>query len=478
MKLFVDNLSAHNQQLPYKIGLISHAGGVRLNYSLEDGDNYTALKQAIDTMPYIDSASAGQTEALRMANAQLGTYARPGIRKIVVHLTDRSNSLAMAEAYKGFNEQGIAYYIIGYNISGSTRATLQKLATDTGGTLHVFDAASATSQENAWQEIADDVACPPIVPSVTPVTPTVTSVPSPTLQPVPTITFNANPTSVITNGSTTLTWSTTNATSCTASGGWTGTKATSGSQSSGPLTQSTTYTLTCSSTGGSTSRTVNVTVVTPSPTTTPIPTNTPIPTPTTAPLSTTLNFRVSLHGVGSSGDNSNPTNSSTSNKNPLNPSRQLAVEIMDANNVQILSTSATMTYQTATGDFRGNVALPTNFTSGSYLVRVKSGGYLRRLLFGNQQITQGTTNSLSAVALVAADTDNDNALTVLDYGTLLDCGYGDLDPLPMTNPNSTYNSTACKAHSGRNFADVNDNGVIDRTDFNLYLREIAVQNGD
>src|SRR5262249_13459584 len=48
---------------------------------------------------------------------------------------------------------------------------------------------------------------------------------------------------------TTLTWSATNATSCTASGGWSGTKATSGSQSVGPLTQDTTYSLTCSGNG-------------------------------------------------------------------------------------------------------------------------------------------------------------------------------------------------------------------------------------
>ncbi|MHB8660982.1 MAG: choice-of-anchor Q domain-containing protein, partial [Minisyncoccota bacterium] len=46
--------------------------------------------------------------------------------------------------------------------------------------------------------------------------------------PAPIITLSASPTSVTSGGSSTLTWSSTNATSCTASGGWTGTKATSG----------------------------------------------------------------------------------------------------------------------------------------------------------------------------------------------------------------------------------------------------------
>ena len=40
--------------------------------------------------------------------------------------------------------------------------------------------------------------------------------------PVPTVTISANPTSVTSGGSSTLTWSSTNATSCTASGGWSG----------------------------------------------------------------------------------------------------------------------------------------------------------------------------------------------------------------------------------------------------------------
>ena len=48
--------------------------------------------------------------------------------------------------------------------------------------------------------------------------------------PTPTATLTADPTTLTGTGSSTLTWSSTNATSCTASGGWSGTKATSGSE--------------------------------------------------------------------------------------------------------------------------------------------------------------------------------------------------------------------------------------------------------
>ncbi len=55
-----------------------------------------------------------------------------------------------------------------------------------------------------------------------------------TVVPPPTLTFNAAPTNVASGDASTLTWNT-NATSCTASGGWQGTQATSGSQSTGAL---------------------------------------------------------------------------------------------------------------------------------------------------------------------------------------------------------------------------------------------------
>ena len=84
----------------------------------------------------------------------------------------------------------------------------------------------------------------------------------------PTITLSATPTSVPTGAQTTLTWSTTNATSCTASGEWTGARATAGSESSSALSNATSqFTLTCSGSGGQASRTATVSVASAAPTT-------------------------------------------------------------------------------------------------------------------------------------------------------------------------------------------------------------------
>lgn len=68
--------------------------------------------------------------------------------------------------------------------------------------------------------------------------------------PPATATLTASPTSIVSGQSSTLTWSSTDATSCTASGAWSGSLATSGSQSVSP-TSTSTYTLSCTGAGGS-----------------------------------------------------------------------------------------------------------------------------------------------------------------------------------------------------------------------------------
>ena len=77
--------------------------------------------------------------------------------------------------------------------------------------------------------------------------------------PTPTVTLSASPTSITSGGTSMLTWSSTNATSCTASGSWTGTKATSGTETVSPLADAT-YTLTCTGTGGNANQSATISV--------------------------------------------------------------------------------------------------------------------------------------------------------------------------------------------------------------------------
>lgn len=77
----------------------------------------------------------------------------------------------------------------------------------------------------------------------------------------PMVTLTAAPTTLTLGQSSTLTWSSSNATACTAGGGWSGSESLSGTQSVTPAAVGTaTYTLTCSGTGGSANASAAITV--------------------------------------------------------------------------------------------------------------------------------------------------------------------------------------------------------------------------
>jgi hypothetical protein len=104
--------------------------------------------------------------------------------------------------------------------------------------------------------------------------------------PIPTVTLTASPTSITAGRSSILTWSSTNATACSGSGGWSGTLATKGARSVAPSANAT-YTLTCTRAGGSNTASATVTVTTAS---TPTVTLTATPTSITAGQSSTLTW--------------------------------------------------------------------------------------------------------------------------------------------------------------------------------------------
>jgi len=78
--------------------------------------------------------------------------------------------------------------------------------------------------------------------------------------PAVSLTLTAVPATVTAGTSSTLTWTSTNATDCSAGGGWTGSLSLSGSEATENLAVTTTYNLTCTGPGGSASQSATVTV--------------------------------------------------------------------------------------------------------------------------------------------------------------------------------------------------------------------------
>ena len=84
--------------------------------------------------------------------------------------------------------------------------------------------------------------------------------------PAVTVSLKSDVTTVASGGVAHLTWTSENATDCTASGGWTGTQILNGGATSSALTANTTFTLTCNGAGGlSDTQSVSVTVTAPPP---------------------------------------------------------------------------------------------------------------------------------------------------------------------------------------------------------------------
>jgi len=315
-------------------------------------------------------------------------------------------------------------------------------------------------------------AVPTPTPTSTPV-PTSTPIPTPTSIP-PTLTLDADPDIVSYNGSSQLMWTSQNATSCTASNAWSGTKALSGNQSTGPLTTAKTYTLICTGPGGSVTRSVTITVLsqptptptrTPTPTSTPVPTNTPMPTATPVPQATRFNIVAYMHGIGNSGDNANPNSFSLSNKNPVRSQRTVTVEVFDATDTLVLSKSGLVGYNSGTGNFTGVVDMGQAITPGQYNVRIKSPQYLKRRVPGIQTIDSNTTTNLPTFTFITGDVVTDNALNILDYNVIVGC-YSDFAPAISCTPQKKLD------------ADLTDDGKVNQFDYNLFLRDLSVQIGD
>ena len=215
-----------------------------------------------------------------------------------------------------------------------------------------------------------------------------------------------------------------------------------------------------------------------SPTIPPGTTISPTTTPGPSGPITTVSFDLLLHGIGAAGDNPNPRGNSLSNKTPLHPQRKLDVLIINSSNQPVSTASGAINYDSGSGTFKGAIAFKEALSEGNYTVKITTPRYLRKQVDGVQKIVPLKDNRMPQTELVAGDTNGDNVLDIIDYNAYLDCGYGVLEPLPIDDANSIFRKPVCQAHKPAENIDVDDNGIVDSPDYNLFLRELSVQNGD
>ncbi len=194
-------------------------------------------------------------------------------------------------------------------------------------------------------------------------------------------------------------------------------------------------------------------------------------TPSFPPSDTLLSLTIGLTGIGAVGDQTNPSDSSLSNQNPLDTSRTIHVyAINDAGQTSYID--GTVNYDSSgdanNGYYTGTVDMG-NLPSGNYQIMAKMDGYLRKAVPSLVQVTAQSTTTVPEITLVAGDINNDNSISILDYGLLMACVtayYVDGGP-DAGCPQSQYR-----------LADLNDDGVVDLSDYNLWLRNSSVEYGD
>lgn len=519
-KKFVDVVSADSVN---RVALVSFHGTANLDYAFTT--NYAAVKTKIDTL-VTGSGTCHECAVLR-ANQEIAANGRANVKKVVVLLTDgKANRIlgtstevsttiaetkALAAVQNGYNTSKTVFYSIGFGIEGGTGNSgyngqfLEKIALQTGG-KHYYPAPGeldAVYQEislligkgllggfifndtngngafdigepklNGWQVQLVSSTGTQTFTADTNGTYTITGLcdGSYTLkQPeksgwVQTVPTSANGYSItIANGNSFTDKIFGNKVAPTATPTLTPTPTLSPTPTKTPTptpTKTPTPTLTNSPTPTAT--------LTPSPTKTPTPTPTASPTPTVnpTPATTFLNLTVFQHGIGNSGDNSNPTQFSMSNKNPINKTIDADLELFNTDNQLIGTGRGPIKYASESGNYIGKLGIyPNTFVSGKYYLKVKTNKHLKRQVSGILTINAGQTNTVPAVTLVTGDFNNDNQLSILDYNALLDC-YSDLTL-----------AVACDDNNKKAQADFNDDGFVNQVDYNLFLREIATQPG-
>lgn len=169
------------------------------------------------------------------------------------------------------------------------------------------------------------------------------------------------------------------------------------------------------------------------------------------------------HELGNCGDNTRLD--SLGNATPKHATRPVTLLLYNQNNALVAMAKGSVSYSSAAKDFQGTIAVP--ITSGSYLITIRMNGYLGKQIPTIISVSTGQKITLPQTVLITGDVNNDNKLNILDYQALMSCFANKTQQASCAAP-LTNTSTG---------ADLNDDGVVDGVDYNIFIREFSVQQG-
>lgn len=176
------------------------------------------------------------------------------------------------------------------------------------------------------------------------------------------------------------------------------------------------------------------------------PTPTPPPGFTQNPLDMQVLINIKIPGVGADG-----------NKNPVHRSRKATVTLFNLQDQQIAQAIADVTFN---GDVFSGVAHFGEIKNGTYYVKVSTDGSFESIVLPQMQdLSTSKLNILPVVGLVFGDVNRDKKFDDNDYTAAIDC---------MKNK-------TCEEDA---IMDINDDGIIDISDYNLFLQTNWKTQGD
>ena len=194
----------------------------------------------------------------------------------------------------------------------------------------------------------------------------------------------------------------------------------------------------------------------------PTPTSTPTPTPTIPPGKTSANFKIALFGIVDK---------------PQHSKRRFHIEIFDPSDKddlgkdkRIVELKTDIDNDQSVKHFKGTNVIDAIPNSGIYNIKVKSDGYLRKLIL-SVRINKGVQNDIALTTLIPGDIDGDNRMNLLDYNLFVSC-YGTKADKP------TCNKKTVAGLGEFNLADFNDDIVVDGIDVNTFIKGLSVKEGD
>lgn len=195
---------------------------------------------------------------------------------------------------------------------------------------------------------------------------------------------------------------------------------------------------------------------------------------------TVLSLTLGLDGIGTTGDNPNPTLHTSSNKNPNKKSRPVTVVVVDKSGNETTK-NGQIAYDEASGSatfgkFKTTVDLGT-LATGEYTVKVTSTGYLTTLVSSMVSLTRGSTTQAPSARLVTGNVNNEdisrNVLDIQDYNILIGC----VQDEDFTKIPKEFSDQCNRVASNKDLSDLDDNGKVDKNDWNLWIRELSKQYG-